>query len=407
MVPEKEGGSVKNTRSTDSYHVPVHVPRWLDFLYIPTPPYESIGREFINKSRNVDLETLENSWLRFILDKRLLVMFSFVLFALCALVSICLVGISDASRKHDPQNSYIRFSTVTGFFLQDEVSTNASTFSFINTNFGLINRTYPTDTSYDPRGKKTQWQRFANQVFRLNRDSPHGTQYKLLYMGRHGEGYHNAAESFYGTPAWNCYYSLLDGNDTVTWADARLTPEGVTQAQIANAFWASEIRNQKIPTPRNYYTSPLTRCLATANITFSGLDLPGRHPFVPTVKELFREGISGHTCDRRGSKSYIQSAFPSYKIEPGFTETDQLWEAYQAETPVDQDIRSKVVLDDVFSNDRETYISITSHSGEIASLLRGEPSTILMPFCMLIILGAKSWVIELSAYPQGPLYLCS
>ena len=22
-------------------------------------------------------------------------------------------------------------------------------------------------------------------------------------MGRHGEGWHNAAESFYGTPAWN------------------------------------------------------------------------------------------------------------------------------------------------------------------------------------------------------------
>ncbi|KAL9006199.1 MAG: hypothetical protein Q9188_001078 [Gyalolechia gomerana] len=276
----------------------------------------------------------------------------------------------DSTPKHDPQSSYIRFSTVTGYFLQDETSTNASTFSFLNTNFGLINRTYATDTSYDPRGKKTQWQRFATQVFRLNCDAPLGTQYKLLYMGRHGEGYHNAAESFYGTPAWNCYYSLLDGNDTVNWADARLTPEGVTQAQIVNAFWASEIRNQKIPTPQNYYTSPLTRCLATANITFSGLDLSSRHSFVPTVKELFREGISGHTCDRRGSKSYIQSAFPSYQIESGFTETDQLWEAYHAETQVDQDIRSKIVLDDVFSNDRETYISITSHSGEIASLLR-------------------------------------
>jgi hypothetical protein len=28
-------------------------------------------------------------------------------------------------------------------------------------------------------------------------------QYKVLFMGRHGEGWHNAAESFYGTPAWN------------------------------------------------------------------------------------------------------------------------------------------------------------------------------------------------------------
>jgi hypothetical protein len=27
--------------------------------------------------------------------------------------------------------------------------------------------------------------------------------YKVLFMGRHGEGFHNAAESYYGTPAWN------------------------------------------------------------------------------------------------------------------------------------------------------------------------------------------------------------
>lgn len=299
-------------------------------------------------------------------------MFSFTSPAVFVLMSLCLVSLADTNLEYDPKGLYIHYSTVTGFFLQDDTSTNSSTFSFTATNFGLINRTYPTDTNYDPRGKKTQWQRFANQVFRLNRDAPHDTQYKLLYMGRHGEGYHNTAESFYGTPAWNCYYSLLEGNETVNWTDARITPKGFAQAQLANAFWASEIRNQKIPTPQDYYTSPLTRCLATANITFSGLDLPSRHPFVPTVKELLREGISGHTCDRRSSRSYIQNAYPDYEIEPCFTETDQLWQAYHSETRVDQDIRSKTVLDDIFSNSRGTYISLTSHSGEIASLLRGE-----------------------------------
>ncbi|KAL8723291.1 MAG: hypothetical protein Q9181_007317 [Wetmoreana brouardii] len=272
--------------------------------------------------------------------------------------------------KYDPQPSHINYTTVTGYFLQDEPSTNPSSFNFTAANFGLINRTYATDPTYDPSGKKTQWQRFANQIFRLNRDALHGTQYKVLYMGRHGEGYHNAAESYYGTPAWNCYYSELDGNGTVTWADADLTSKGVAQALAVNAFWASEIRDQKIPRPQSYYASPLTRCLTTANLTFNGLDLASRQPFVPTVKEFLREGISGHTCDRRGSKSYIQSAFPSYKIEAGFTETDQLWEAYHGETRVDQDIRSKAVLDDIFSHDHETYISITSHSGEIASILR-------------------------------------
>jgi len=58
------------------------------------------------------------------------------------------------------------------------------------------------------------------------------------------------------------------------------------QAQIASKFWAHEIATQKIPVPNTYYTSPLDRCLATANITFSGLKLPNRKPFVPEVKEV-------------------------------------------------------------------------------------------------------------------------
>ena len=191
-------------------------------------------------------------------------------------------------------------------------------------------------------------------------------------MGRHGNGYHNAAETYYGTPAWNCYYSIRDGNSTTKWDDARLTPLGVTQALDANQFWKTEIEVQRIPTPQSYYTSPLTRCLQTANLTFSDLPLPRQYPFAPEVKEFFREGISGHTCDRRGSRTYISNAFPNYKIEPGFAETDPLWQPLHAETPTDQDIRSKKVLDDVFLTDDRTYISITSHSGEIASLLRGE-----------------------------------
>lgn len=171
--------------------------------------------------------------------------------------------------------------------------------------FGLINRAYDTDDEYDPNYRKTQWQRFQHQVFRLNQQSGRNVQYKVLYMGRHGEGLHNVAESFYGTPAWDvsllvlsmelyfvdtkliqCYWSKLDGNGTITWADAHLTDKGVEQAQIANRFWATEIAAQKIPVPETYYTSPLDRCLATADITFSGLTLPSRKPFLPVVKEV-------------------------------------------------------------------------------------------------------------------------
>ena len=271
--------------------------------------------------------------------------------------------------------TYINYTTITGYFLQDETSTNASTFDFKTTNFGLIDRSYPYESSTPHRKHNlTTWQRFARQVSSLNLHAPHDTEYKVLYMGRHGDGFHNDAQAYYGTPAWNCYYSLLDGNGTTVWADASLSPLGITQAQAVQRFWASQLAVQKTPAPQRFYTSPLTRCLQTANLTFSGLAL--RIPFVPEVKEFFREGISGHTCDRRQSKTYIQRAFPGYTIEPGFAETDPLWEALRGETSVDQDIRSKKVLDDIFSSSSfhktGTYISITSHSGEIASLLRGK-----------------------------------
>ena len=270
-----------------------------------------------------------------------------------------------------PPLTYNSYTTITGYFLQDEPSTNATTFNFTATNFGLINRTYPSDSSLHGHNR-TQWQRFEHQVAQLNHQAPHDVQYKLLFFGRHGDGYHNDAQAYYGTPAWNCYYSELDGNPTVTWSDAHLSPLGVTQALAVNAFWASEIETQKIRTPQTFYTSPLTRCLQTANLTFNGLSLPAQSPFIPEVKELFREGISGHTCDRRSNKTYIHDSFPTYQIEPGFTENDELWEALHGETTVDQAIRSKTVLDQVFSADDSTYISVTSHSGEIASILSGE-----------------------------------
>lgn len=210
-------------------------------------------------------------------------------------------------------------------------------------------------------------------MLRLNQEAARNVDYKVLFMGRHGQGFHNAAESFYGTPAWNCYWAELNGNATTSWEDAHLTQPGIAQAQIANAFWASRIEDQKIHTPDSFYTSPLYRCLATANITFNGLDLGtygGNSKFAPTIKELLREGISIHTCDHRSNKTFIADSFPTYKFEPGFVEHDPLWNGVTSESNSAQDYRSRIVLDDIFTNDKGVYISFTSHSGELGSVLR-------------------------------------
>ncbi|SLM41213.1 Histidine phosphatase superfamily, clade-1 [Lasallia pustulata] len=265
--------------------------------------------------------------------------------------------------------SHIQYSTVLGYFLQDDPKTNDSSFDYTFVNFGLIDRSYTSD-GHDADLNLTQWQRFEHEVDRLNREAERNVHYKLLYMGRHGDGLHNVAEAFYGTPAWNCYWSRQDGNGTVVWADAHLTELGVAQAEIASRFWAKEIAEQHIPTAQTYYTSPLTRCTDTANITFSGLKLPGRHPFVPTVKELLREAIGIHTCDRRSTKTYIHNRHPTYDFEYGFTEDDELWRADVRETDPALDTRMRELLDDVFSHDDSTFISFTSHSGAIGGILR-------------------------------------
>lgn len=263
----------------------------------------------------------------------------------------------------------IKYEVVTGVFQQDDASTDPSTFDFIQSNFGLINRTYPSDPKTPDSKYATQWQRLNKYVKYLNKEKK--TRYSLLFLGRHGEGYHNAAESYFGTPAWNCYWAEREGNATATWADAKLTQNGIKQAQDVNAFWQHLVSDEKITAPESYYTSPLYRCLDTAKINFANLPLPKKSPFVPIIKEYLREGITAHTCNRRSSKTYIHENFPTYKFEKGFPENDPLWKELTNEPSSAQDIRSKALLDDVFSSDDSTYISMTAHSGEISSLLRG------------------------------------
>jgi hypothetical protein len=51
-------------------------------------------------------------------------------------------------------NSYINYTTVTRYFLQDDPKINASMFDFTATNFG---RTYPSDCNCASSADKTQW----------------------------------------------------------------------------------------------------------------------------------------------------------------------------------------------------------------------------------------------------------
>jgi hypothetical protein len=113
---------------------------------------------------------------------------------------------------------------------------------------------------------------------------------------------------------------------------------------------------------------------------------------------LFREAIGAHTCDRRSSKTFIAARYPAWNFEEGFKEEDPLWKANERESDNAMDERSKAILDDVFEHDKKTWISISSHSGEIGSLLRG--MLLQLPFTFMGLVDGEDadsgqcWAIE-------------
>ena len=79
--------------------------------------------------------------------------------------------------------------------------------------------------------------------------------------------------------------------------------------------------------------------------------------------------MGSHTCDRRSSKSVIEKDYPLYKIEDGFAEDDPFWEPDSRESESARTARLRKFLDDVFTNDSATFISFSTHSGAITSIL--------------------------------------
>jgi hypothetical protein len=64
---------------------------------------------------------------------------------------------------------------------------------------GLIDRLYGVE-SVD--GQQVPWDRLQTYVEYLNSQSPDKTVYKVLYIVRHGYGYHNDVMARVGSDAW-------------------------------------------------------------------------------------------------------------------------------------------------------------------------------------------------------------
>ncbi|KAN0092730.1 Histidine phosphatase superfamily [Tylopilus felleus] len=247
------------------------------------------------------------------------------------------------------------YTTVPGFFVQDNAG-QSSTAKGILPRFGLID------------DRTDRWTTFVAEIDKLNATAEPGVRFKVFFLGRHGQGYHNVGETKYDIKAWVEYWVKLNGDHEMTWGpDSRLTLLGEQQAQEAHAAWKKE-RQFGIPLPEKLYTSPLTRAIRTHQVTFDGTLLPSGPKAI--IVENMRERNGVHTYDKRRTRSEIQAAFPAYDFEEGFTESDELWTSVYRETFGDVDRRARHVLDVIFHNDREQFISITAHCVFIASFLR-------------------------------------
>ncbi|KAG8792078.1 hypothetical protein FRC12_007267 [Ceratobasidium sp. 428] len=280
---------------------------------------------------------------------------------------LAMMAATAQASSDDFKGETFSYEVIPGYFVQTDITTDPAKIGANPPAFGLIANT-----------SETYWSDFKASISKLQNEAPGNVKYAVFWFGRHGQGWHNVAESFYGTEAWDDYWSKLDGDGNMTWGpDAELTDLGKQQAQLAHNTWVTELaKKDPVPLPTKLFSSPMSRAASTLDITFNGvlLDVKGRHDIVqPYVMEGLREVIGVHTCDKRRTKKYIHKTYSDFCIEPGFTEEDELWTADHRETDQEADIRLKAALDTIFGrllSKHDTFISVTAHSGAINTALR-------------------------------------
>lgn len=86
---------------------------------------------------------------------------------------------ADVDQYHGKKLTVSNYTVVPGIFVQDSPTFNSTGYNTFNDSFGLI------DKSDD------RWSNLTKYIANLNKHADKYTTYKLIYIGRHGEGYHN------------------------------------------------------------------------------------------------------------------------------------------------------------------------------------------------------------------------
>ncbi|RCK64516.1 hypothetical protein Cantr_00376 [Candida viswanathii] len=246
------------------------------------------------------------------------------------------------------------FSVVPGIFQQSLEETDETKFDTIKEHFGIIH----------------SWDEIINQLHTLNDTSDEGVQYKLLFLARHGQGFHNVKHTE-NPELWDAYWSHLATDGKIVWGpDPELTELGIQQAKDNNAAWKREITNnsegnEKLIVPTKFFLSPFRRSVDTMIYTWEGVT-----KLNAVILDSLRETCGVHVCDQRSPRRVIAEKYEllGIKIEPGFEEEDVYWKPDYRESVAEVAIRNNAALQEIFDGPDE-IVSITSHSGSIRSQL--------------------------------------
>ena len=250
------------------------------------------------------------------------------------------------------KKEYWNFETVQGIFKQAAEDTDPVSFNYLNEHFGKVG----------------SWEQVFERLDQLNKASKPNECYKIFFLARHGEGFHNVGNAKYGTKEWNEYWSKVNGDAEITWGpDAELTEVGRLQAKANNEQWKVELKHG-CRLASKWFVSPFSRSIDTFDITWN--DIIDLEKVKPVITEEVRETIGIHTCDMRSSRSVIAKKFSSkgFVFEPDFAEEDIYFDKNNRETAVEQAMRLNNFFQKVFELD-EDVINITSHSGTIRVIL--------------------------------------
>ncbi|OUM53146.1 hypothetical protein BVG19_g2406 [[Candida] boidinii] len=260
-----------------------------------------------------------------------------------------------------------RFEVVHGFFKQSDPNTNDLKFNYLDSDFGL----HPND-----------WETLKSNFNELLKSVEKNDKidYKILFLSRHGQGYHNLCVEKYGLDLWNEKYCKLTNDDEITWApDPKLTEKGEAQAIINNKAWKEQI-SKGCPIPTAFFVSPLNRSSTTLVKTWNEIIInnnsspQGSIPI--TVVEKVRETLGIHLCNERSTKTVINNNFAkfNFKFEENFAENDELFNVIYKdvkETLAQHCLRTEDFLQELFESDQKSnsIVNITSHAGTIRAFI--------------------------------------